>query len=823
MRKKCYIIIIIIAFITDINARDISILEAEKAAITFYYEIFPGVELDDGGPFSSKYGISEHSPGPDYFVFNIKNQQGFILISASDHLPPVLGFSYQGSYPKDHKNKAFGFWLENVVKHKVSPDNVNNNKNKWNEYLAADVKSPSEIKAVDPLLTIAWGQGCDFNADCPADPSGSCGHAPTGCGATAMAMVLKYWNFPEHGIGSNAYECPPYGMLSADFESTYYDWENMPPQLNSESTSDEIDAVAELMSHSGIAVNMVYTSSTSYSDNWNIRHAMIDHFNYSSESQFVDKTDFTISEWVNLMQEEVDNGRPVFYGISSGTNGHFVVMDGYQDDEYFHYNWGYGNLNGYYKTFDELPVIQQAIIGVEPNSEKLAGSKDFYAYNGVFNDGSNNQPYANNKTYQWLIRPENALSVVILFTKFDTEYQSDFVNIYDGETTDAPLLGSFSGHNLPPVLQSSGNKVLIEFITNELISDEGWTLRYTSLRNELACSGISVLTESDGSVDDGSGTSSYIDNADCFWLIKPEQASSINLHFNDFNTETDWDFLYVYNGENPSPENLLAKLTGNTIPPDISSTEGAMLLHFHSDWNTSYPGWEVDYSANYEKINLDVKVLLEGPFLSNAMNPELSAVLPDSQPFDKIPSAQGYYEGDESVEEIPNPDIVDWMLVELRDTTLAEFASSETTIAQQAAFLLSDGSIVGLDGSSKVQFNNRFKYNLFVALYSRNHLAILSADPLIKSEGIYNYDFSTGAGQAFDGGQKEITTGVWGMLTGDIYPDGIVDSDDHLFWESEAGQSGYLQSDLNLQGQADNVDKDDFWLPNLGMGSKVPN
>lgn len=822
MKKFCYILLFFISIASQVNSQNISIKEAEEVAALFYRVNYPCNESGVDSPFSTKYDLSNKLNSPGYFVFNIKLKQGFIIVSATENLPPILGFSFQNSYLGEHNNQAFEFWMENVATHSISIENANAYKDEWKKFLAADLTKIPGIKGVDPLLTIAWGQTCYYNGFCPEDPSGTCGHAPTGCGATAMAMILKYWNFPAHGFGENMYENPPYGILSADFENTYYDWGNMPAQLNSQCTSTEIDAVAELMSHSGIAVNMVYTTNSSFSDNWKIRNAMTDHFNYSSESQFVNKTDFSDSEWTSMMQGEVDNNRPVFYGISSGTNGHFVVMDGYQDDDYFHYNWGYGNLNGYYKTFDELPIIQQAIIGVEPNSEKLDGFSELYAYNGIFNDGSNHSQYSNNKSYQWLINPDNALSISILFTEFATEYQADIVNIYDGETTSATLLGSFSGHKLPPVLQSSGNKVLVEFITDEMVSDKGWTLRYTTLRTGFECSGVTVLTDSIGSFDDGSGSSSYIDDADCFWLIKPDTASSINLHFNNFNTESDWDFLYVYNGENPSPENLLATLTGNINPPDISSTEGSMLLHFHSDWNTNYPGWEISYSTNYERINLSSKVFLEGPFFNTGMTQDLSAKLPLSQPFDNVASSVSYYEGNEAVTEIPSLEIVDWILVELRDTNTAASATSETIIAKQAAFLLNDGSIVGLDGNSNLRFNNSFKHNLFVVLYSRNHLAIISASPLTEVDGIYSYDFTIGAGQAFDSGQKEIGLDVWGMFTGDIFPDGIINNEDKILWEEEAGQSGYLQSDLNMDGNSDNVDKVDFWLPNLGMESQVP-
>ncbi|MCD4730375.1 MAG: C10 family peptidase, partial [Bacteroidales bacterium] len=82
----------------------------------------------------------------------------------------------------------------------------------------------SQSKGVDPLLTTYWAQACYYNDSCPEDPGGSCGHARTGCGATAMAQILKYFNFPENGIGFHSFYHPTYGNISANFENTYYDW-----------------------------------------------------------------------------------------------------------------------------------------------------------------------------------------------------------------------------------------------------------------------------------------------------------------------------------------------------------------------------------------------------------------------------------------------------------------------------------------------------------------------------------------------------------------------------------------------------------------------
>ncbi|MCD4769657.1 MAG: SBBP repeat-containing protein, partial [Bacteroidales bacterium] len=163
-------------------------------------------------------------------------------------------------------------------------------------------------------------------------------------------------------------------------------------------------------------------------------------------------------------------------------------------------------------------------------------------------------------------------------------------------------------------------------------------------------------------------------------------------------------------------------------------------------------------------ISVNLKVFLEGPFNGTDMNTHLNpADLPLTQPYNIAP---WNYTGTESVTAIPNVDIVDWVLVELRDTTEAQYATGSTKIEQQAAFLLNDGSVVGLDGIDPIScISTTITSNLFVVIWHRNHLGVLSAYPLTETAGIYNYDFTTGAGRVFGGasGHKEIGTGIWGM------------------------------------------------------------
>jgi hypothetical protein len=221
-------------------------------------------------------------------------------------------------------------------------------------------------------------------------------------------------------------------------------------------------------------------------------------------------------------------------------------------------------------------------------------------------------------------------------------------------------------------------------------------------------------------------------------------------------------------------------------------------------------------------IDLDLLVYLEGPYEGPHMQTGLNTagLIPLSQPFDQPPWD---YSGDETVVSIPNMDVVDWLLIELRDATDAASAGETTVIARQAGFLLKDGSVVGTDGSSTLQFDNSFAQQLFVVVWHRNHLGIMTANGVTESAGVYVYDFSTGASQAYgnNAGYKDIG-GVWGMVAGNGNHDGIINLNDKNQWTSYAGQKGYLDSDYNLDAQVNNPDKNDMWNSNQTFTSQIP-
>ncbi|MEZ5196828.1 MAG: hypothetical protein R2764_10610 [Bacteroidales bacterium] len=218
---------------------------------------------------------------------------------------------------------------------------------------------------------------------------------------------------------------------------------------------------------------------------------------------------------------------------------------------------------------------------------------------------------------------------------------------------------------------------------------------------------------------------------------------------------------------------------------------------------------------------LDLKLMLEGPFNGTNMNTELTGLpsFPLSQPYSQSP---WFYNGSENVPTVPN-DVVDWILVELRDAPDAASAISSTIIATKAGLLKNDGYHYRIDGTSFLCVRYSPIYSLFPVIYHRNHLSILSSTPLTNTDGLFSFDFTSGSNQAYGTDAQKDLGGFYGMIGGDANADGSINELDKAdVWESETGVAGYTGSDLNMNGQSNNQDKNDYWYPNTTYVSQVP-
>ncbi|MBN2174365.1 MAG: PKD domain-containing protein, partial [Bacteroidales bacterium] len=267
--------------------------------------------------------------------------------------------------------------------------------------------------------------------------------------------------------------------------------------------------------------------------------------------------------------------------------------------------------------------------------------------------------------------------------------------------------------------------------------------------------------------------------------------------------------------------NISVKINGDEIfnVIDNTFTDGKVGLYCWANPQSQYD----NFRLGCEGVEIDLTAFLEGSFDAGTMSTQLKVnnLLPLGQPYSGIP---WNYAGFENLESIPDASISDWVLIELRDAPDAASALSSTKVGQKAAFILDDGSVVDLNGSSPLRFSIDVQDQLFAVVRHRNHLPVMSASPLNLSGGIYQYDFTSGAGQAYEtNAQKDLGGGIFGLYAGDFNADGSINEDDKTVdWMDNAGLSGYMQTDGNLDGQADNLDKNDQWLQNQLKSTQVP-
>ena len=222
-----------------------------------------------------------------------------------------------------------------------------------------------------------------------------------------------------------------------------------------------------------------------------------------------------------------------------------------------------------------------------------------------------------------------------------------------------------------------------------------------------------------------------------------------------------------------------------------------------------------------QTVQFDTKVFLEGPFFNDHMTTDLNqgGHLPLDQPFNISP---WNYAGDESVSSIPSTDVVDWILLEIVRQTADSVTPVFELFDRQAAFLLSNGNIRGLDGSEIPSFNLQNISSFHIQVKHRNHLPVISSETPKQYNGIYEWDFTTGPDKAIGltSSQKQLSQGVWSMIAADGNASSQVDNrDKNSIWLAEFGNTGYFRGDFDMNGQVDLTDIGAKWSLNAGQGS----
>ena len=324
------------------------------------------------------------------YAFNVGNGNGFVLVSGDDSAPAILGYADQGTFDASQMPPQVKSWLTSYA------DQI-----RMQGGQKPTVVMPHKIavrKTIEPLIQSEWSQEPPYSNQLPSFFGQV---SAVGCVPTAMAQVMRYYRHPAATTAEiPGYTCDRFWAVNGEVvvqkqesgeqiqvqaipAGTQFDWDNMLMSYDAATTDAQKQAVSTLMKVNGAATKTDYASVTlgSYTANAEVENAFKQYLDYSDGISHVYRRNTTMDEWNTMLYEEIKAGRPVIMGGNSTSGAHAFVIDGYDADNYFHINWGWGGFyNGYYllsacnpefegeKVYaDGFSVDQDAIIGIQPN------------------------------------------------------------------------------------------------------------------------------------------------------------------------------------------------------------------------------------------------------------------------------------------------------------------------------------------------------------------------------------------------------------------------------------------------------------------------
>ncbi len=297
---------------------------------------------------------------PAYYVFGRDKQQGYVIAGADDLASPVLGYVDDGTFDYANLPEQMKAWLQGYADEIAWARRHENTASTYRQ--ASTRPQRSEI----PLMVHAhWDQSAPYNNKTPL-LNGK--HTATGCVATAIAQIMRFWQHPLKGKGSHSYEWESgETTLSMDFSKVTFDWANMPFIHTDSWTSKQDDAVATLMEACGYAMDMDYNTSSG-AVTAVATQRLVSYFDYAPSNRHYFRDFYGLYEWEDLVYNSLANGCPVLYHGQGSGGGHAFVVDGYKDNGYFHLNWGWsGSANGYYL----LTALDPATLGIWWRSRRI--------------------------------------------------------------------------------------------------------------------------------------------------------------------------------------------------------------------------------------------------------------------------------------------------------------------------------------------------------------------------------------------------------------------------------------------------------------------
>ncbi len=379
MKKTLSIMLLLALFMGQLIASPVDVDRARQLGLKYVQNH----SAKNVAELSLAYTEMTENGVPALYVFNFDG--GFIIVAADDVAQPILSYGEEGSFDATQISDGLAYYLRHyarqinyAVENNLQPEAEVTAQ--W-ESIARTGFEDSPLRSVRgdiaPMVTLSWNQDSPYNAYCPTGHGGPGGHAYAGCVATAMSMVMKYWNWPIQGNGEHSYTPDGYPMQSVNFGNTTYDWANMPNACN----NSNYQAVATLMYHCGVSVDMMYGGGSSGAYSQDVPPAIANYFRYTDHANRMERDLYSKFDWEEMLITSLEEGFPLYYSGSDTDGGHAFVCCGYREsDRKFYFNWGWSGFNNNYFAIDALNTYS----GYFNNGQ--AAIFDFipdYIYNGL--------------------------------------------------------------------------------------------------------------------------------------------------------------------------------------------------------------------------------------------------------------------------------------------------------------------------------------------------------------------------------------------------------------------------------------------------------
>lgn len=356
--KHISLILSIALLATSLQAAPRSVNEARLLATQFLQTQLgtteQSIQLDQtsSAVYAPSRKVMDEST-PSYYTFRDNQNACFVVVSGSTLTPSILAYGSDDMLSDtDSADLPAGLiWWFNAIDERITQIEQNPG--------MMTIAERAPMTEVQPLLDgIRWNQNAPFNNSCPVISGSNC---PTGCVATAMAQIIRYYKNPSTGKGSHNYvwEYSENGKqksksISLSFGDQRFDYMLMPKAFTKKEpgTAAEQKEVAKLCYSCGVAVNMQYGLDGSGTNSYFINEALISHFGYNSLTTPIQRSGYSYDEWDPIIRGELQAGRPVIYSGNSGKekgSGHAFVLEGYDKEGLYYVNWGWGGTyDGYY-------------------------------------------------------------------------------------------------------------------------------------------------------------------------------------------------------------------------------------------------------------------------------------------------------------------------------------------------------------------------------------------------------------------------------------------------------------------------------------------